>query len=267
MTSFTSDGLELAYDDIPAMGDPRGTVVLVHGFASNRAENWKRLGWYAALERGGYRVLALDLRGHGQSAKPHEAEAYERSKLVADVIALMDRADLGRAHLMGYSMGAHLSLAIALEAPGRIDRLVLGGIGGRLLGEGPPRATPAMSLSQALLAEDPAAISDPIQRGFRQFAQMQGDDRQALAACAQGRGGVVTRDDLQGLLAPTLVVAGTRDELAGDPQALANAIPGARSVALPGCDHFSAIPHALFKSAVFDFLEGWDEAEESFPDL
>ena len=268
MASFSSDGLDLAYDDIPAAGERRGTVVLVHGFASNRTENWKRLGWYAALERGGYRVVALDLRGHGESAKPHEAEAYDRAKLTADVIGLMDHAGLGPTHLMGYSMGAHLALAIALGAPERVDRLVLGGIGGRMLGEGPPRPAPKMSLSEALLVEDPASITDPIQRGFRQFAQMQGDDRHALAACAQGRGGgAVTREDLQGLSAPTLVVAGSRDDLAGNPQTLAEAIVGGKSVTLPGCDHFSAIPHALFKSAVFDFLEGWDEAEENFPDL
>ena len=47
-----------------------------------------------------------------------------------------------------------------------------------------------------------------------------------------------------------------RDELAGDPQDLAAIVPGAKSVNLPGCDHFSAIPHALFKAAVFDFLDG-----------
>jgi pimeloyl-ACP methyl ester carboxylesterase len=267
MASFSSRGLDLAYDDIPPAGEGRGTVVLVHGFASNRTENWRRLGWYAALERGGYRVVAPDLRGHGESAKPHEADAYDRAELAADVLALMDHAGLGRTHLMGYSMGAHLSLAIALKAPERVDRLVLGGIGGRMLGEGPPRPVPAMSLSEALLIEDPASIKDPIQRGFRQFAQMQGDDREALAACAKGRGEAVTRQDLQGLSAPTLVVAGARDELAGDPQALADAIAGAKSVVLPGCDHFSAIPHALFKSAVFDFLEGWDDAEEAWPEL
>jgi hypothetical protein len=54
-------------------------------------------------------------------------------------------------------------------------------------------------------------------------------------------------------------VAGSRDEMAGDPQELADAIPGAKAVTLPACDHFSAIPHALFKAAVFDFLEGWLE--------
>jgi pimeloyl-ACP methyl ester carboxylesterase len=59
---------------------------------------------------------------------------------------------------------------------------------------------------------------------------------------------------------PVLVAAGSRDEIAGDPQALADAIPGARAVSLPACDHFSAIPHALFKAAVFDFLDGWLDA-------
>jgi pimeloyl-ACP methyl ester carboxylesterase len=58
---------------------------------------------------------------------------------------------------------------------------------------------------------------------------------------------------------PVVVIAGERDEIAGDPAALAQAIPGATSVTLPACDHFSAIPHALFKAAVFDFLEGWLE--------
>ena len=75
----------------------------------------------------------------------------------------------------------------------------------------------------------------------------------------QGRGGGIDKDDLAGLLVPTLVVAGSRDQMAGDPQGLADLIPGAKAVTLPACDHFSAIPHALYKAAVFDFLEGWLE--------
>ena len=80
----------------------------------------------------------------------------------------------------------------------------------------------------------------------------------ALAAFTEGRSGAaLSGDDLLAIRAPALVVAGSRDEMAGDPQGLADAIPGAKSVTLPACDHFSAIPHALFKAAVFDFLEGW----------
>jgi pimeloyl-ACP methyl ester carboxylesterase len=265
MPSFRSDGFTLAYDDIAPAEAPAATVVLVHGFASNRAENWRRLGWYAALGRAGYRIVALDLRGHGESDKPHDADAYARRGLVGDIVALLDHLDLPRAHLVGYSMGAHLALAMALAAPRRVDHLVLGGIGGRMLGAGPARPEPAMSLSDALLAEDPASLTDPTQRGFRTFAELQGEDRLALAACAQGRGEAVTRDTLARLEPPTLVVAGALDDLAGDPQILGAAIVGAKVVTLPGCDHFTAIPHALFKSAVFDFLEGY--AEDDWPGL
>ena len=111
--------------------------------------------------------------------------------------------------------------------------------------------------------DDPAQITDATMRGFRQFADQQGDDRLALAACSQGEGAPLDLDALWGLNLPVLVVAGARDHLAGDPQALADAIRGAKSVTLPGCDHFSAIPHALTKAAVFDFLDGL--LDDDFP--
>ena len=258
MARFESGGLSLAYDDIVPGGALMGTVVLVHGFATNREENWRRLGWLGSLERKGYRAVALDLRGHGESDKPHDPAAYGRAQMTADIVALMDHLGLGRVDLLGYSMGSHLSLAVALEAPGRVNNLILGGVGGRML-TGEPLAEGSMTMAQALTAEDASVITDPILRGFRQFAENQGEDRLALAACSEGRGDGASADDLWGLAVPTLVVAGSRDEIAGDPQVLADAIPGAKAVTLPACDHFSAIPHALFKAAVFDFLEGWEE--------
>jgi pimeloyl-ACP methyl ester carboxylesterase len=260
MPSFTSGGLRLAYDDVMPEGGAVGTVVLVHGFATNRAENWRRLGWLASLERKGYRAVALDLRGHGESDKPHDPSAYGREDMAADVVALMDHLELGRVDLLGYSMGSHLSLQVALDAPGRIGNLILGGVGGRML-TGEPLSTTTMTMAEALLSEDPSTITDPTLRGFRLFAEAQGEDRTALAACSAGRGDPVSAEALWSLAVPTLVVAGSRDEIAGDPQALADAIPGAKAVSLPACDHFTAIPHALFKAAVFDFLEGWDEFE------
>ena len=260
MATFRSGELSIVYDDLRPGDEAGSAVALIHGFASNRTENWKRLGWYAAMERAGYRTLALDLRGHGESDKPHNAAAYGREAMGQDVIALLDHAGLQRANLVGYSMGAHVALALALAHPERIDRLVLGGIGGRVLGLGEARPAPALSLAEALLAPDPSTITDPIQRGFRQFAEVQGEDRAALAACASApQGQPVTREALRRLDMPVLVVAGAHDELAGDPQALAEAIPGAKAVVLPGCDHFSAIPHALFRSAVFDFLDDFEE--------
>ena len=258
MATFTSGGLQLAYDDIQPEG-AAGTVLLVHGFATSRAENWRRLGWYGAFERKGWRVVALDLRGHGESEKPHDPAAYGRDDLVGDLGALMDHLGLQRADLMGYSMGARLALQMALAHPGRVSNLIVGGIGGRML-QPPPGPAPSMSMAEAMRAEDPETITEKTMKGFRLFAEQQGEDRLALAAFSEGRGGaVLTEADLAAISAPTLVVAGSRDEMAGDPQALADAIPGAKAVTLPACDHFSAIPHALYKAAVFDFLEGWTE--------
>jgi pimeloyl-ACP methyl ester carboxylesterase len=259
MASYTSGELSIAYDDIQPDGDK--TVFLVHGFATSRAENWRRLGWYGAFERKGYRIVALDLRGHGESDKPHDPAAYGAGALLGDITGLMDHLQLGRVDLMGYSMGARLALQTAMAHPGRVENLIVGGIGGRMFEPADPAKVPTMSMAEAMRAEDPETITDKTMKGFRLFADGQGEDRLALAAFTEGRtgGGGFGRDDLFAVRTPTLVVAGSRDEMAGDPQALADAIPGAKSVTLPACDHFSAIPHALYKAAVFDFLEGWLE--------
>ena len=260
MATFDSGGLALAYDDITPAGGASGTALMVHGFATSRAENWRRLGWYGAFERKGYRIVAHDQRGHGESDKPHDPAAYGRDELVGDILRLMDHLELERVDLMGYSMGARLSLQTALQHPDRVGNLIVGGIGGRMLKAPEGQPAPTMTMAEAMQAEDPQTITEKTLKGFRLFADQQGEDRLALAAFSQGRGGAgLSEGDLALLRPPTLVVAGSRDEMAGDPQELADAIPGAKSVTLPACDHFSAIPHALFKAAVFDFLEGWLE--------
>ena len=119
MPTFTSDGLTLAYDDNVPPGGGERTIVLVHGFSSNRSEGWKRTGWYTAFDRRRIRCIALDQRGHGESAKPHEADAYTRAKLAGDVIALLDHLGLNRVDLFGYSMGSRTALATALLAQER----------------------------------------------------------------------------------------------------------------------------------------------------
>ena len=104
MAQFTSDGLALAYDEFGPK-DAKKAIVLVHGFSSNKYENWKRMGWYDAVAGKSLRGFALDCRGHGESAKPHEAERYDRAAMARDVFALMDHAGVERAHLLGFSMG------------------------------------------------------------------------------------------------------------------------------------------------------------------
>lgn len=252
MPRFTSDGLSLAYDAF-GPSDAGKAIVLVHGFSSNRYENWKRMGWYDAVAAKGMRGLALDCRGHGESDKPHDPALYARAAMARDVFTLMDDAGIERAHLLGFSMGAHIALTAALRDGGRIDHLVVAGVGGRIFD--PPREEGAMA--DAMEAASPEQIADPMLKSFRHFADEQKEDRLALAACSRGSRTPITRDALFAIRRPTLVIAGARDEIAGPPQGLASAIAGAKAVPLPGCDHFSMIAHGLFKANVFDFFDGW----------
>lgn len=254
MPSFARDGVEIAYDDIRPQAGAERTVILVHGVVSNRDEAWRRTGWCTAFQRRGVRVVALDQRGHGESAKLYEPEAYRLEKLAADVLSLMDHLEVGRADVLGYSMGARTALATALAAPDRFSHLMLGGVGGKLLE--PSVSTKAHPMGEAMLTEDPETISDPMLRSFRHFADEQGEDRRAIAAFVQARNPPFDREALGRLSMPVLVVAGRRDAAAGDPEELARAFPQGHGVSVAGCDHFSAIPHALTKAAVFDFLDG-----------
>lgn len=254
MAKFEHDGVSLAYDDVQPPGDPERTLVLVHGFSSNRNEGWKRTGWYSALGRRGMRVIALDQRGHGESDKPHDPALYGRGALASDVIALMDHLGVGRADLLGFSMGSHVSLNAAMAAPERFSNLILGGVGDKLLAE-PAGAGPGNPMATALRAADPETVEDPMLRSFRHFADEQGEDREALAALAEASNTPLDPAALWDLPMPVLAVAGQR-EPNGDPELLARSFPFGRGVIVPGCDHFSAIPHALTKAAVFDFLDG-----------
>jgi pimeloyl-ACP methyl ester carboxylesterase len=257
MPDFTTpQGVTLAYDDIRPAG-AQGAIVLVHGFASNRAEGWRRTGWLGAFERRRIRCAALDQRGHGESQKFYEAAAYAPAALAGDVLALLDHLGLERADLFGYSMGSRTAIATALAAPDRVSSLILGGVGERLFeSRREPPAPGDMSLAEAMLAEDADAIRPDLMRSFRYFADEQGEDRRALAAFFHSESPPLTREALAALSMPVLVLAGAHDEIAGDPAGLADAFPDGRAVALPGLDHFSAIPHAATKATVFDFLDG-----------
>jgi pimeloyl-ACP methyl ester carboxylesterase len=256
MPSFIHEGVTLAFDDIAPPGADR-TVVLLHGFASNRYEGWRRTGWHTAFERRRFRCVALDQRGHGESGKPHEAAAYAGETLFRDVLALLDHLEIERADLFGYSMGARTALGAALLAPDRVGQLILGGVGENWFASLPPGPPPGeMTIAEAMLAEDVESIRPPLAQSFRHFADEQGEDRQALAAFIQAERPRLDREAMAALHIPVLVVAGAHDDLAGDPEPLAQAFPDGRAVVLTGCDHFSAIPHALTKSTVFDFLDG-----------
>jgi pimeloyl-ACP methyl ester carboxylesterase len=101
MQSFNSEGVELAYVE-EGEGDP---ILLIHGFASNIAANWRDAGWIRTLTEAGRRVIALDNRGHGHSEKLYDPSLYGAPAMAEDARRLLDHLGIARADVMGYSMG------------------------------------------------------------------------------------------------------------------------------------------------------------------
>lgn len=231
-------------------------VILVHGFAASADENWGRSGWISMLTRAHRRVVALDLRGHGQSAKSHNADDYSIDAFAGDVYRLSQHLALKKPDLIGFSLGARIVLRLLSVHPDSFLLGVLCGAGGRWLeaSSRDPNLLPA-----AFAVEDAASVTDDMARRFRQFADAQGQDRLALAAVGRGlaaRADKLDQPALSAIRNEAFVVAGRNDELAGDPYPLAAAMGRAKSAIIPGCGHMDCLVQPMFKGAVMDFLAG-----------
>ncbi|MYZ50012.1 alpha/beta fold hydrolase [Propylenella binzhouense] len=244
--SFNSDGVPIAYLD-EGEGAP---VLLIHGFASNHKVNWVATSWVRDLVHAGYRVIAFDNRGHGESGKPHDPEAYGTPNMAEDARRLLDHLGIPRAHVVGYSMGARIAAFLALAHPDRLRAVVLSGLGeGLVKGVGAPGP-----IAAAMRAPSAETVEDEDARAFRVFADQTGADREALAACITASRQTLTPEELGRIRLPVLVAVGTADTIAGDPAALAALIPGARAFAIPGRDHMKAVGDRAHKKAVIEFL-------------
>jgi pimeloyl-ACP methyl ester carboxylesterase len=241
---FDSEGVRLHYElRGPDSGEP---IVVVHGFASDYRLNWVGTRWEEALTLAGYRVVALDCRGHGQSAKPHEVESYSLSLMAADVRRLVNHLGIETARYLGYSMGARIGLQVVLDYPERIRRSVLGGLG---MFEAVGSAEQIAGAMRGGPAESEVAAS------FYKFASAQPhNDLEALAACILGLREQLDNNRLAKIVTPILVVVGERDEIASDAAELVELIPTARLVTVPGRDHLGAVPAREFKEAALAFL-------------
>jgi pimeloyl-ACP methyl ester carboxylesterase len=246
MPHFSNDGVEIAFLD-EGEGEP---IVLVHGFASNKEVNWVAPGWVTTLTHAGRRVIALDNRGHGASAKLYDPADYHSAVMAEDVRALIDHLGLPRADVMGYSMGARITAFLALAHPDRVRSAVLGGLGIHLVeGVGLPD-----TIAQALEAPSLATVTDPTAYLFRAFAEQTKSDLRALAACLRGSRETLSRAEVGLIAVPVMVAVGSADHIGGSPQELAALIPGAQALAIPGRDHMLAVGDKAFKSAVLTFL-------------
>jgi len=250
MNVFQSGEVRIAYVDLlpeSGAGDP---ILLIHGFASNHAVNWVNTLWTTTLTRAGFRVVALDNRGHGQSEKLHRPEDYGTSLMAGDARRLLDHLKIERADVMGYSMGARIAAHLAIIDPARIRSLLMGGLGIRLVhGVGLP-----IGIADAMEAPSVDVLTDPMQRMFRAFAEQTKSDLKALAACIRGSRQTLSEEEVGSIRAPTLIAVGGADTVAGPARELAELMPNATVLDIPGRDHNLAVGDKVHKQGVLAFL-------------
>jgi pimeloyl-ACP methyl ester carboxylesterase len=248
MTSFFHhDGFDLAYSD-EGTGEP---VFLIHGFASSAKVNWISTGWTSFLLDAGYRAITLDNRGHGQSSKSYNEADYTPTKMASDVTALAAHLGIKIFHIIGYSMGARISAFTGLLMPDSVKTITLGGLGIGLVngvGDWDP-------IAAALISEHPETITHPQAVAFRKFADATKSDRRALAACIARSREELKPDQLRKLTQPVLVAVGTRDDIGGSPQKLAELLPNGTAFDIEGRDHMLAVGDRSFKKRTLEFLQ------------
>lgn len=237
-------GTEIAYFD-EGEGQP---IVLIHGFASTASVNWLGTGWIKTLTDAGYRVIAVDNRGHGKSTKFYEESDYTLTKMAGDIAGLISELGLTTPHVMGYSMGCRITTTLASEYDAPLGKLVLAGNGLNMIRGG----FDTNIVRDALLADTLEEAAPGTGRDFRVFAEKTGNDLKALAACIRGQ--VIPQSIFEGLRNETLVIVGDEDDIAIDGDKLAGLIPNGRFENIPGRNHMNAVGDKVYKQKVLEFL-------------
>lgn len=253
---FTSDGTRIRYIE-RGSGAP---VVLIHGFSVNSEMNWGAVIPRLSPE---FRVIALDLRGHGKSEKPQGPDAYGLA-MVQDVENLLDHLGVERAHIVGYSMGGAIALKFLTMHPDRVRSAVLGGSGWSRSNQPVGLATLADALeavadtggSTSHVILETLGLRDTTVLGAADKAVLDANDPRALAAVARGLDEVdVPAEALSSNAVPTLVLIGERDVFRPLADSLVAVMSNADLEVLPGASHITAPQDPGFARAILAFLE------------
>ncbi len=240
------DTANIVYTD-EGEGDP---VLLIHGFASNAETNWTGPGWVQLLVDSGYRVIAMDNRGHGGSQKFYEEAAYSLENMASDAANLLTFLNISKANVMGYSLGARIASTLAFQSPELVDKLILAGNGYNMI-EG---AFDSSEIHNGLAANTVEDVKTKIGIEFRTFAEATGSDLKALAACIMGGRSYIPKSLFESLKPETMVIVGTQDTVAVDGEKLASIIPNGHFKPIPKRNHMNAVGDKVYKQAVLEFL-------------
>jgi pimeloyl-ACP methyl ester carboxylesterase len=244
------DGARLAYRE---MGEGR-VLVLIHGFFSTALVNWVRYGHAAKIAAQGYRVIMPDLRGHGDSAKPHDPAAYPPDVLVDDGFALIEQLGLTHYDLGGYSLGGRTTLRMLARGAAPLRAIVAGmGLEGMLHTSG------RGDYFRRVLGNPGSFARGTSEWMTDAFLKTVGGDPVALGNVL--RTFVDTPfEALAGIDTPTLVLVGADDDDNGSAEALAAALPAGRYSVVPG-NHMSAVTKPQLTAAMIEFLRTTERSE------
>ncbi len=264
------NGIRLHYRDwVGAAGPDAPLVLLLHGFTSH-ARTWDT---YAPTFTPRYRVIALDARGHGESAWA-EPGAYGIADHVADVTALLAALGRDRVSIVGISMGGRTSYNVAAKHPALVERLVVVDISPSIAPAGATRIQAAVSGNDRFATVDEAVDAYLVGSPDAPVAVVRNRIRHNVMLCENGmltwrydeslRRNRVNRPDgedqwplLESITAPTLLLRGSRSDVltADDAARMVKAIPDARLVEIADAGHSIAVDQpSRFLAAVAPFL-------------
>ncbi len=247
ITSF--DGTQLAvHRMVPAAAEGR-PVILLHGLFSNAQMNWVKFGHAQKLVDAGFEVIMPDLRAHGQSEAPHDPAAYPEDVLGRDVAAVVEALELTDFDLVGFSLGARTSVRAVLGGVSP-RRLVLSGMGLEGLAGWNNRSAffiDAIDRFDEIKRGDPAFMSVSFMKTMKVDLIAGRLLLQSVADTAES--------DLARLTMPTLVLCGDKDQDNGSAPRLAEVLPDARYVEIPGT-HMGSVTEGALGDALAEFLSG-----------
>jgi pimeloyl-ACP methyl ester carboxylesterase len=238
------DGAELAYREL---GEGR-PLILLHGFLSTASAHWLRYGHAARIAERGHRVVMPDLRGHGDSAKPHEAAAYPPDVLTDDGLALIEALALSDYDLGGYSLGARTTIRM-LARGARPGRAIVAGMGLEGILHTAGRGG---QFRHILTNLGSFPFGSPEWKAEAFLKKTNGDPVALLHAL--GTSVDTSGEELEQMAMPVLVAVGAEDQRHESAAALAATLPDGRYVVLPG-DHTSAVTTPELGAAIAGFLD------------
>jgi pimeloyl-ACP methyl ester carboxylesterase len=238
-----SDGVELAYHEL-GEGKP---VILLHGLFSDAQMNWIKFGHAERIAKDGFRVIMPDLRAHGESGKPHDAAHYPKGILARDLRELVGHLELAEFDLGGFSLGARTTVEAVGEGL-RPRRAILGGAGLEGLRNWERRK---QFFLDAIDQFDTAARGNPHWLSI-QFMKTMKVDLLAAGHLLNSFADAFM-DWLTAFTMPTLVVCGSEDDDNGSALELAEALPDATFVEVPGT-HMSSVTKPELGDAIARFL-------------